>query len=312
LVAPLAARAQSQTFARRVGVLSGGSSGDLELRSAIGALESGLRELGWTNLQILARYAERDPARLRPAAKDLMGYQPEVIVAATKNEVSVLRDLMPSIPIVFTQIPDPVEAGLVSSFGRPSDNVTGVAAFDPSLCDGSLRAILACAPHVARVAVAFDPTDPSWPAYARAIEASARNLRLTWSPVGAQDAAELTRTVGEFARQPNGALFVLPSLTARDYRDLLIELAARYRLPAIYPRADFASSGGLMSYGINVPHLYRDAAAYVDRLLKGARTIDLPPGRPGRFDFVINRQTAKTLGLEIPRLLLQRADLVIS
>lgn len=310
LAAPLGVHARTR-FARRIGVLSGGASTDLELHTAISALVTGLRDLGWTNLQIHARYAERDPARLRPAAKDLLGYQPEVVVAATAQEVAVLQDLTLSIPIVFTQIPDPVNASLVSSFRRPADNVTGLTAFDPALCERSLRALMACAPGVRRIAVAFDPVDPSWPAYVRAINTSTPVLGLAWSAIGAQDAAELTRSLDVFARLPSGALLVLPSLTARDHQDLLIDLATRYRLPAIYPRADFAANGGLMSYGLNVPYLYRHAAAYVDRILRGARPADLPTSAPAKFDFAINTNTAKELGLEIPRTLLESADFVV-
>jgi putative tryptophan/tyrosine transport system substrate-binding protein len=310
-VLPIPCFAQRTSYARRIGVLSGGSSADLELQASITALVQGLRDLGWRNLHIHARYAERDPGRLRQAARELLAYQPEVVVAATSNEVAVLRDQAPSIPIIFTQVPDPVDAGFVSSFGRPGDYATGIASFDASVCDGSLRALKACAPSINRVAVVFDPVDPSWPAYVRSINAAAPAIGMSWSPAGVQNPAELARELEGFARTPNCALLVLPSLVARNHRDLMIELAARHRLPAIYPRADFAANGGLMSYGVNVPHQYRQAAAYVDRILRGARAADLPAGSPAKLDLAINLETANSLRLTIPRSLLERADLLI-
>ena len=314
LVAPFAAVAQQTGKVRRIGVLTSLAKADREVQSQMAAFVRVLQELGWkdgSNLRIDYRYGEGDSTRAPRLARELLDLRPDVIFASGTPAATAIRQQTLSIPIVFVQVPDPVAAGFVTNLARPNGNITGFTNFEFSIGGKWLQAIKECAPKVDRAAVVFDPRNPTWTAYLRAIEASAPNFGLKLTPAGARDAVELDRAIESFARSPNGALVVLPSPVTIGYRELIISLAARHHLPVIYPYHYFTASGGLMSYGIDLPDLYRRAASYVDRILKGAKPADLPIQLPTKFEFVINLKTAKALGLTIPQFVLLRADRVI-
>lgn len=314
LVAPFAATAQPAGKVRRICVLTALAKADPEVQSQMAAFVRTLQELGWkdgNNLHIDFRYGEGDATRVAQLADELLELRPEVILAATTPSATAFRQRTLSIPIVFVQTPDPVAAGFVTNLARPNGNITGFTNFEFSIGGKWLQAIKESAPRVTRAAVIFDPANQSWTAYLRAIEASAPNFGVNLIPFGARDAVELKHKIEAFAKVPNGALVVLPSPVTQVHRDLIISLAAQFLLPAIYPYKHFAVGGGLMSYGIDLPDLYRRAASYVDRILKGAKPADLPVQFPTKLELVINRKTAKALGLTLPESLLIRADRVI-
>jgi putative tryptophan/tyrosine transport system substrate-binding protein len=209
------------------------------------------------------------------------------------------------------QVADPVAAGFVTSLTRPNGNITGFAGFEFSVGGKWLEVIKECVPGANRVAIVFDPENPSWTAYLRAIEAVAPSFGVLLTPAGITNVEEIQTSITAFAREPNGALLVLPSPQTRSHRQTIIATAAQYRLPAIYPYRYFVTSGGLMSYGVSVPDLYKQAASYFNRLLRGEKPADLPVQLPTKFELVINLKTAKSLGLTIAPTLLARADDVI-
>ena len=309
-----AAVAQQEKRVQRIGVITAEAKSDPETQAQLAAFLERLKELGWkvgTDVRIEYRFGEGDVPRLPKLARELVDLRPDVIFAPTTPAATAVRQLTLVIPIVFAQVPDPVAAGFVTNLARPNGNITGFTNFEFSIGGKWVEAIKACAPKVSRAAVVFDPANPSWTAYLRAIEASAPNYGLQLTPAGARNVEELEREIEAFARTPNGALIVLPSPVTIVNRKLIISLAAQHHLPAIYPYRYFTKSGGLMSFGINVVDLYARAASYVDRILKGAKPADLPIQLPTRFELVINLKTAKALGLTIPKELLLRADEVI-
>ena len=309
-----AAVAQQEKRVQRIGVITAEAKSDPETQAQLAAFLERLKELGWkvgTDVRIEYRFGEGDVPRLPKLARELVDLRPDVIFAPTTPAATAVRQLTLVIPIVFAQVPDPVAAGFVTNLARPNGNITGFTNFEFSIGGKWVEAIKACAPKVSRAAVVFDPANPSWTAYLRAIEASAPNYGLQLTPAGARNVEELEREIEAFARTPNGALIVLPSPVTIVNRKSIISLAAQHHLPAIYPYPYFAKSGGLMSFGINVVDLYARAASYVDRILKGAKPVDLPIQLPTRFELVINLKTAKALGLTIPKELLLRADEVI-
>jgi putative tryptophan/tyrosine transport system substrate-binding protein len=308
---PLAARAQQGERMRRIGFLTS-ISDDTEGRSWITALTRGLQELGWIegrNVLIDYRFGEADPARMPKLAKELIALHPNVVVASTGPAAAAFRDQSSSIPIVFVQVPDPVSAGFVTNLARPEGNLTGF--FEFSMGGKWLQLIQECSPSVHEVLVVFDPDNPTWHAYLRALEAAAPSLGLRLTPVGVRNSPEIERTIAEFAQQPRTAVVVLPSpVTVRD-RESVIAAVARHGVPAVYAYRFFATSGGFISYGIDLPDLYKRTADYVDRILKGAKPADLPVQNPTKFELVINLKTAKALGLMVPPTLLALADEVI-
>lgn len=311
---PLAAHTKQSARERRVGVLAPASEADLEVRSWIAAFVRRLQELGWRegqNVSIDYRFAEADTTRLRKLAKELVESQPDAIFTIGTNTVAALREQTLSIPIVFVQVPDPVATGFVTSLARPNGNITGFTNFEFAIGGKWLQAIKESAPAVNRVLVIFDAGNPSWPAYLRTIEAAAPSLAMQLTPAGVSDVAELETVISTFAREPNGALIVLPGPLTILRRESIIALAVRHRLPAMYPYRMFALSGGFISYGVDLPGLYRRAASYVDRILKGAKPADLPVQQPTKYELVINLKTAKALGITIPQSLLVRANEVI-
>jgi putative ABC transport system substrate-binding protein len=309
----LGARAQQPERMRRIGFLTPGEESDPEQQLQVAAFRNGLEEYGWIdgrNVRIDYRFG--GSANLMPKfAKELVELRPDVIVATASSAATAARQQTLSIPIVFVQVPDPVATGYVTNLARPEGNITGFTNFEFSIGGRWLQLLKECSPGVSRIAVVFDPAIPSWAAYLRTIEAAAPSFSVQLTPVGVHDAAEIETGITTFAREPNGALVVLPGSVTVSLRGSIIAIAARHRLPAIYPYRYFVTDGGLMSYGVNVSDLHKQAASYVDRLLKGAKPADLPVVLPTKFDFVLNLKTAKALGLAIPPALLTSADEVI-
>jgi ABC-type uncharacterized transport system substrate-binding protein len=311
---PLAARAQQPEGRRRIGVLMNLAERDPEGQARTGALREGLAKLGWTEgreLQIEYRWFAGDPDRARAYAAELVKLKPEVIFAGATPSVAVLQRETRSVPIVFAQVADPVGAGFVASLARPGGNITGFASFEYAIAAKWLELLNQIAPQVTRVAVIYDLTNPETKEYLPVIEAAARSFGVQLSISVVRNAAEIERAIEEFTREPNGGLIPLPTPLMAVHRDLIISLAARHRLPNVYAWRYYPMAGGLASYGIDNIELYRRAASYVDRILKGEKPGDLPVQQATKFELVINLKTAKALGLDPPISLLARTDEVI-
>jgi putative ABC transport system substrate-binding protein len=312
---PLAARAQQGERMRRIGVLMHLPENDPETQARVRALLEGLQQLGWTdgrNVRIDYRFGAADVDRSRRYAAELIALAPDVIQASGTGPVAALQQASRTVPIVFVQIPDPVNAGFVESLSRPGGNATGFTVWEEFGTSGKwLELLKEVAPHVTRVAVLRDPTVPAGIGQTGAIQSMAPSLGMQVSPVGVRDSGEIERSISAFAREANGGLIVLGAPLAIMQRDLISALAVRYRLPAVYPVRLFVAAGGLMSYGSNSIDPYRRAAAYVDRILRGEKPGDLPVQQATKFELVINLKTAKALGLDPPISLLARTDEVI-
>jgi putative ABC transport system substrate-binding protein len=311
---PLPARAQQSERVRRVGVLMSSAAGDPEAQLRVAAFEDGLRDLGWIkgrNLRLEYRWADNADA-LRTYATELARSAPNLILANSTPVMAALQEQRPTVPIVFTQVTDPIGQGLVSNLGHPGGNLTGFTSFEFSIGSKWLETLKQVAPHVTRVALLFNPaTAPFADVFWRPIETAARSFAIAPVSVGARNTDELEQLVEAFAREPNGGLMVVPEVSTVNHRGLIVALAARHRLPAVFPYRSFAASGGLLSYGVDVVDVFRRAASYVDRILKGTAPGELPIQPPAKYELVINLKTAKTLGLDIPPMLLARADEVI-
>jgi ABC-type uncharacterized transport system substrate-binding protein len=313
LVLPSATGAQETDRVRRIGVLMTGTADDGEGQSRLAAFLRGLQELGWTagsNLRIDYRWAN-DNTHRRQYAAELIALAPEVILASISPSTAALQEASHTVPIVFAAVTDPVGQGFVASLPHPGGNITGFALYEYGISTKWLELLKEIAPHLTRVAVLRDPTLPFTSGELGAMQGVAPSLRVDVSAVNIRDAGEIEHGIATFARQPNGGLVTLGSPVMLAHHDLIVTLAARHRLPAIYTTRYFVTSGGLMSYGPDRLDLYRRAAGYVDRILKGEKPADLPVQAPTKFDLVINLKTAKTLGLSVPPTLLSRADEVI-
>ncbi len=311
---PLAARAQQAGEVRHVGVLTSFASSDPEANAWLKAFQQELQRLGWEqgrNIRIEYRLAGNDQNDLRTDAAELARMAPDVIFTAPTPALVALNLETHSVPIVFAQVSDPVKLGFVASLARPGGNITGFANFEHPIGGKWLELLKDTAPGRRRVAVILDPDNPSQIAYWQAIEADAPSFGVQVSRADVRNAAEIEHAVSTFAQPPNGALIVAPNGVTILHRDLIIALAAQYRLPAVYPYRFFAASGGFISYGVDLPDLYRQAASYVDRILRGAKPGDLPVQLASKFELVVNLKTAKTLGLTISEPFLQHADEVI-
>jgi putative ABC transport system substrate-binding protein len=311
---PLAVRAQ-QPAAKlpRIGVLTNLASDDPESLPRIGAFLQGLQELGWTdgrNVRIDYRWGAGDRERNAKYAAELVALAPAVILATGSPTVEPLMRTTRTVPIVFVQMTDPVGAGVVESLARPGGNATGFTNAEYGQSVKWLELVKEIAPGVRRAAVLRD-TNVSGIGMFAAIQAVAPSLGVELSPLAARTVGEIERTVTAFARSSNGALIVTPSGLAILHRDLIIALAARHRLPAVYGLRPFVTAGGLVSYGANTIEPYRGAAGYVDRILKGEKPADLPVQAPTKYELVINLKTARALGLDVPATVLARADEVI-
>ena len=310
---PLAARAQPERM-RRIGVLMNLAADDPESSARLTAFLQGLQQLGWTdgrNVRIDTRWAAGDADRYRKSATELVALMPDVILATGTSAVAPLQQATRTVPIVFVQVIDPVGAGLVASLARPGGNATGFTLFEYGMSGKWLELLKEIAPRVTRAAVLRDPASAPGIGQFAAIQAVAPSLGVELSPVDVRDAGEIERAVTAFARSPNGGLIVTASPSAAVHRELIITLAARHKLPAVYPFRYFVTGGGLISYGPDIVDQYRRAAGYVDRILKGEKPADLPVQAPTKYELVINLKTAKALGLTVPPTLLARADEVI-
>jgi putative ABC transport system substrate-binding protein len=310
---PLAARAQQERM-RIVGVLTALAEDDPEVKVRLAALRQELENLGWNegrNIRIEYRWTAADPKRARVYAAELVALKPDVIFAAPTSIAAAAQRETRSVPIVFAQVADPVGAGLVASLARPGGNITGFSHFEFPFGSKWLELLKQIAPNVTRVAVIYDPANPASTGYLPIMEAAARALAVDIYPSAVRDGAEIERTIVAFAREPNGGLILIPGPIMGTQRELIISLANGQRLPNVHAFRYHPIGGGLASYGVDLIDLYRRAASYVHRVLKGERPADLPVQAPTKFELVINLKTAKALGLEVPPTLLARADEVI-
>jgi putative ABC transport system substrate-binding protein len=311
---PLAARAQQPERMRRIGVFMSLAAGDPEGHARLMAFVQGLRELGWTDggkVRIDTRWSAGDMERNRNYAAELVALAPDVILASGGTVMAPLHQATRIVPIVFTQVGDPVGAGFIESLARPGGNATGFTNLEYGISAKWLELLKQIAPGLTRVAVLRDPTLIAGIGQLGAIQSVAPPLGLELRPVNVREAGEIERAVAAFARSSNGGLIVLSGGLAIGHRELITTLALQHRLPAVYPARSFVASGGLISYGPDSIDPHRRAAGYVDRILKGEKPADLPVQAPTKYELVINLKTAKALGLEIPAALLARADEVI-
>jgi putative ABC transport system substrate-binding protein len=311
---PLAVRAPQPERMRRVGVLMHLAADDPEGQARIAAFTQGLQELRWTigrNVRIDYRWAAGDAERGRKYAAELVALAPDVILAAGGAVVAPLLQASRTVPIVFAQTPDPVGAGFVASLARPGGNATGFTIFEFGMGGKWLELLKEIAPRVTRAAVLRDAALAAGTGQLGAIQSVAPSFGVELSPIDVRDAGEIERAVTAFARSPNDGLLVTGSALATVHRDLIVALAARHRLPAVYTLRLFVAVGGLISYGPNSTDPFRRAANYVDRILKGEKPAELPVQAPVKYELVLNLKTAKALGIEIPPTLLARADEVI-
>jgi ABC-type uncharacterized transport system substrate-binding protein len=312
---PLAAGAQQSERVRRVGVLMSTVESDPRGLEYITAFAQGLAELGWTvgrNVRVEYRWGAGDLDRFRSYAAELVALSPDVVLASAGSIVGALQQASRTVPIVFVTTIDPVGGGWVESLSRPGTNATGFAAWEFSMSGKWLELLKEFAPSTKRVAVIRDPLVPAGSGGLAAIQTVAPSLSVELTPVGVRDAGETERAITAFARGPNGGLIMVgPISSVERHRDLIVALAARHRLPAIYPARFYVTAGGLISYGADPIDQYRRAAGYVDRILKGEKPADLPVQAPVKYELMINLKTAKALRLEVPPTLLARADEVI-
>jgi ABC-type uncharacterized transport system substrate-binding protein len=309
---PLAARAQQDQRVRRIGVLSALAEDDPESLARRPAFEQALKALGWTNgtnLRIDYRWAATDAERIRKLVAEIIALEPDVILTSG-SLVPLMMQATRTIPIVFVQVIDPVGSGFVKSLARPGGNVTGFTPFEYSLAGKWVELLKQIAPYVTRAAVIRDPTRGYGIGQFAVVQAVAPSLGMELSPINALDVSEMESEIAAFAGSPNGGLVVTLGGTA-IHRDLIIALAAKHQLPAVYPQRYFVSAGGLISYGPDTIDQYRRAAVYIDRIFKGEKPADLPVQTPTKYNLAINLKTAKSLGLAVPHAMLTRADEVI-
>jgi putative ABC transport system substrate-binding protein len=306
--------AQQAQPMQRIGVLMTLSEDDTEGRERMAAFLQSLQQLGWSdgsNVKIDYRWGANDADRIRRYAAELVALAPDVILTAGTLSVAVLQQATRTVPIVFGSVIDPVGAGFIETLARPGGNITGFTVFEYGISPKWLELLKQIAPYVTRAAVLRDPTVASGTGQLGAIQGAAPSFGIELRPIDVRDAGDIERSVVAFARTSNGGLIVTGSGAAASHRDLIVKLAARYRLPAVYPARYFVSSGGLISYGPDRVEQYHRAAGYVDRILKGEKPADLPVQAPTKYELVVNLKTAKALGLTVPQSLLARADEVI-
>jgi putative ABC transport system substrate-binding protein len=312
---PLAVRAQQADKMRRIGVILPAAANDAEFQTWVGAFLQALAQLGWiigNNVRIDIRWATANAADIRRHAAELAALAPDVILASGTSTVGPMLQATRTVPVVFPTVVDPVGAGFVDSLARPGGNATGFLLFEYSLGGKWLELLKQIVPGVTRVALLRDPASPSGIGQFGAIQAVAPSLGVEISPLNVQrDAGEIERAIAAFARAPNGGLILTASGMSILHHDLIIKLAARHKLPAVYYERFFVAAGGLISYGPDRTDQFRKAAGYVDRILKGEKPADLPVEAPTKYELVINLKAAKALGLTVPPSLLSRADEVI-
>jgi putative ABC transport system substrate-binding protein len=311
---PLTARAQQRERVRRIGVLMSQSADDPDALAWISAFAQGLQERGWSvggNVRIDYRWGAGDLDRFRKYAAELVALAPDVIFASGTSQVGPLLQATRTVPIIFTRVADPVGAGFVDSLARPGGNATGFVQYEYGLGGKWLELLKEIAPRVTRAAVLRDAAITAGVGLWGAIQTAAPSFGIEVSPVNVRDASEIERTITVFAREPNGGLILTGSALSAAHGDLIVALATRHKLPAVYFSRQFVDDGGLISYGTDIVDQFRRAAGYVDRILKGEKPADLPVQAPTKYELVINLKTANALGLTVPPMLLARADEVI-
>jgi ABC-type uncharacterized transport system substrate-binding protein len=311
---PLAAHAQRAEQMRRIGVLTNLAADDPEGQVRFTAFAQALAQLGWNvgqNLRMEQRWAAADAERIRRYAAELVTLTPDAVLATGAAGVAPLLQATRTVPVVFVLVPDPVGAGFVDSLARPGGNATGFVQFEYGISGKWLELLKEIAPDMTRVAVLRDPATTAGQGQVGAIQALAPSFGVEVTPINVRDAREIERAIAAFARNSRDGLIVTGSALTVFHRDLIVTLAAQYKLPTVYFQRTFVASGGLISYGADVIDQYRRAAGYVDRILKGEKPADLPVQAPTKYELVINLKAAKTLGLDVPPTLLARADEVV-
>ena len=311
---PLAARAQQPERVRRIGVLVGLAENDPEMKERLAGLRQGLEKFGWaegSNLRIDYRFAPAG-TQARLLARELVALQPDVIITQSTPATAAMQPETSTIPIVFAGVADPIGSGFVASLSRPGGNLTGLLQYEESITGKWLAMLKEIAPNLMRAALVANPRTAAFDYFLRSAKALAPSLAIDLVPTPVDNsAADIERAIETFAREPNGGLVLPPDTTTVVHRDLIIALASQHRLPAVYAIRVFVAAGGLMCYGTDFVDLYRQAASYVDSILRGAKAADLPVQTPTKFETVINLKTAKALGLTVPPGLLIAADEVI-
>ncbi len=311
---PLAVRAQQSERMRVVGVLTSQTEDDPEVQSWLAGFRQGLEKRGWSegrNVRIVTRFAATKADLIPTMVKELVGLQPDVILGQTPPIIIALQHETRSIPIVFVAVSDPVGPGFVASMARPGGNITGLLTFEPGITGKWLAMLKEIAPRLERVALIANPKTTNYDYFVRAATVAVPSLAIELVPIRVEKADDIEREIVAFAGVPNGGLLLPPDSTNLSNRDLIIALAATHRLPAVYWLRFFVAAGGLMSYGTDEVEMFRQAASYVDRILRGDRASELPVQAPTKYETVLNLKTAKELGLEVPSSLLVRADEVI-
>ena len=310
---PLAARAQQRERMRRIGVLVGLAENDPEMKERLAGFRQGLEKLGWLeggNVRIDYRFAPAG-AQAQLLARELVALRPDVLLAQSTPATAALKPETSTIPIVFAGVADPIGSGFVASLSRPNGNLTGLLQYEEGITGKWLAMLKEIAPNLTRAALLANPKTAAFDYFLRSAKTLAPSLAIEVVPLPIENANDIERSIEGFAREGNGGLVLPPDTTTVVHRDLIIELAARHRLPAVYAVRVFVVAGGLMYYGTDFVELYRQAASYVDRILRGAKTVELPVQMPTRFETVLNLKTAKALGLTVPPGLLVAADEVI-
>jgi putative ABC transport system substrate-binding protein len=311
---PLAARAQQPERMRRIGVLVASAEDESDIQARLAGFRQGLEKLGWSqgrNVRIDTRFAAGMVDRYQLLAKELIALQPDVILAQAPLITAALQRESLAIPIVFVSVSDPIGPGFVASLARPGGNITGMMQYEAGITGKWLAMLKEISPRLARVALVGNPKTTAYDYFLRAAEAAAPSLAIELVPSRVETAADIERAIGAFARAPNGGLLLPPDSTVTSNGDLIIALAAHHRLPAVYPFRFYVAAGGLMSYGTDQVEILRQAASYVDRILRGAKPADLPVQAPTKYETTLNLKTAKALGIDVPPSLLVRADEVI-
>jgi putative tryptophan/tyrosine transport system substrate-binding protein len=313
-MSPVAGRAQQPGGMRRIGFLMSGGENDAQLREDIATFAQELAKSGWTdgrNIGIALRWGGGDVNRIRTNVSELVGALPDVVVAVGSEATSALKRQTSTIPIIFISVTDPVASGFVASFARPGGNITGFTSEEPSIAGKWLTILKEIAPAIATVMVLYYPENPNWEEHWRTIEAAAPAIGVRVSAAPVADAGEIVPRIESFAQEPAAGMVVVPSGLMTANRNTIAALAARHRLPAVYAHTYYATSGGLISYGSDNNDLFRRAAEYVDRILRGAKPADLPVQAPTKFELAINLKAARALGLTVPNTLLVAATEVI-
>jgi putative tryptophan/tyrosine transport system substrate-binding protein len=311
---PLVARAQQGERMRRIGVLVASAEDESDIQARLAGFLEGIEKLGWSqgrNVRIDTRFAAGRADQYQMLAKELVTLQPDVILAQSPPITAALQRESRAIPIVFVSVSDPIGPGFVASLARPGGNITGIMQYEAGITGKWLAMLKEISPRLARVALVGNPKTTAYAYFLHAAEATAPSLAIELAPSRVETAADIERAIGAFARAPNGGLLLPPDSTVTSNRDLIIALAAHHRLPAVYPFRFFVAVGGLMSYGTDQVEILRQAASYVDRILRGDKPGDLPVQAPTKYETTLNLKTAKALGIEVPPSLLVRADEVI-